>query len=454
MNKLILSLSLCGLSLSSIQAQLTDPVEIWDSVKNNTYVVVSPEFEDILGTPYRQPLNSYGWEDGLQISADGLNLYTLYAPADLLSWFTYIASNPGLPVCETIGSTQFIRPYAETYGMDMAFNYFGCDTIMNLDILYAHRDNINDEFENWVLSDMARPGQIEGGPFPLQSADNPNEVDHFLFTGPGDISMINNTNANPDNIASAVLLPEPINSAAGEFIVDNPVLRRINNSDTLLLVYEKYVDASLRDFMYAFSYDDGETWETPVTMTSINNATGHIEHPQLYTDGSGTYLYYSRNFDIYRMKQSIPNNWDSWTNEQLLISKGNALAIGEPSIAINGDIAFVLAYHNIEHPEDEFDIDPWYVRNINGPNSIPMENTLQNAAIFPNPANSIFQIGNLTQTGISVSVVNMVGQELIQINNYNSTASISVSALPIGIYSVIIENAKGEKQTLQLVVSH
>lgn len=301
---------------------------------------------------------------------------------------------------------------------------------------------------------MARPGQIEGGPFPLQSADNPNEVDHFLFTGPGDISMINNTNANPENIASAVLLPEPINSAAGEFIVDNPVLRRINNSDTLLLVYEKYVDASLRDFMYAFSYNDGETWETPVTMTSINNATGHIEHPQLHTDGSGTYLYYSRNFDIYRMKQSIPNNWDSWTNEQLLISKGNALAIGEPSIAINGDIAFVLAYHNIEHPEDEFDIDPWYVRNINGPNSIPMENTLQNAAIFPNPANSIFQIGNLTQTGISVSVVNMVGQELIQINNYNSTASISVSALPIGIYSVIIENAKGEKQKLQLVVSH
>jgi hypothetical protein len=48
----------------------------------------------------------------------------------------------------------------------------------------------------------------------------------------------------------------------------------------------------------------------------------------------------------------------------------------------------------------------------------------------------------------------MVGQELIQINNYNSTASISISALPIGIYTVIIENAKGEKQTLQLVVSH
>ena len=297
MNKSVIGAILGFLTFSNVSAQLTDPVEIWDSIKDNTAPVVAPAFVDILGTPYRQPLSGYGWEDGLQISADGLNLYTLYAPADLLSWFSYIAANAALPVCETLGSTQFIRPYAETYGMDMAFNYFGCDTIMNLDILYAHRDNINEEFENWILSDMARPGQIEGGPFPLQSADNPDLVDHFLFTGPGDISMINNTNANPNNIASAVLLPEPINSTGGEIIADNPVLKRINNSDTLLLVYEKYVDASLRDFMYAFSYDDGATWELPIKMNSINNATGHIEHPQLYTDASGTYLYYSRDFD-------------------------------------------------------------------------------------------------------------------------------------------------------------
>lgn len=454
MKKIIFGLGLCTFTFNALQAQLTDPVEIWDSVKANTAPVVAPGFVDILGTPYRMSVSSYGWEDGLQISADGLNLYALYAPADLLSWFTYVAANGALPICETLGNTEFIRPYAETYGMDMAFNYFGCDTIMNLDILYAHRDNINDEFDNWILSDIARPGQIEGGPFPLQTVDNPDQVDHFLFTGPGDIWMINNTNSNPDNIATAVLLPEPINAASGEFIADNPILRRINNSDTLLLVYEKYEDASLRDFMYVFSYDDGATWETPVKMTSINNATGHIEHPQLYSDGSGTYLYYSRNFDIYRMKQSIPNNWDSWTNEQLLISKGNALAIGEPSIAINGDIAFVLAYHNIEHPEDEFDIDPWYVRNINGPNSIQVESTLQNAVLFPNPAKSFFQIGNLSQNEVSVSIMNMVGQELMHVNKYYSTASISVSDLPTGIYSIIIINSLGGKQTLQLIVSH
>ena len=178
-SKLILPLLL--LFSNRIYAQLTDPVEIWDSIKENTAPVVASEFEDILGIPYRLPLSSYGWEDGLQISTDGLNLYTLYAPADLLSWFTYIAANAALPICETLGSTQFIRPYAETYGMDMAFNYFGCDTIMNLDILYAHRDNISDEFENWILSDMARPGQIEGGPFPLQSVDNPDLVPFFIY---------------------------------------------------------------------------------------------------------------------------------------------------------------------------------------------------------------------------------------------------------------------------------
>jgi hypothetical protein len=437
----------------SVSAQLTDPVEIWDSVKNSAFVEVAPAFETIFGEPYRLPLSDYGWEDGLQISYDGLHLYTLYAPADAFSWLSYIAANPGLPICETLGSPEFIRPYAGTYGMDMATNLFGCDTFFNLDILYAYRDDINDEFENWVLSDIARPGQIEGGPFPLQSSEDADLVDHFLFTGIGDIWMINATTANPSGIEAAIRLPEPINAGSGEFNADNPVLRRINNSDTLLLVYEKYFDAAERDFMYVFSYDDGETWENPVKMTSITNATGHLEHPQLHSDGSGTYLYYSRDFDLYRMKQAIPNNWDSWTDEQLLISKGNALAIGEPSVAINGDISFVLVYHNITHPEDEFDIDPWYVRNINGPNAIQQADILSDVIIFPNPSYTNFQLGNIEVNEINVTILNMLGQEVMHAPNYNTASSIDIKNLPSGMYTVIISNNTVARKSLQLVVS-
>lgn len=424
------------------KAQLTDPAEIWDSIKENTAPIVAPAIAANFGTPYLLPLSAYGWEDGLQISADGLNLYTLYAPADLLSWFTYINTNIALPLCETFGNTEFIRPYAETYGMDMVFNFFGCDTAINLDILYAHRDNINDEFENWILSDIARPGTIEGGPFPVQSTTDADKVDHFLFTGPGDIWMINNTTANPSDIASAVLLPVPINSTAGEFIADNPVMRRFNNSDTLLIVYEKYVAGEERDFLYAFSYDDGETWDDPVVMTTITAATGHIEHPQIYTNTEGTWLYYSRNFDIYRMKQSITNNWDSWVDEQLIIAKGNAFAIGEPSIAKNGDIAFVVVYENTGDLEDRFDIDPWYMRNLL-PDNINTQENQSNISIFPNPAEEFITVNfNENSNPLKLTIYSIEGQICLQNDNPLNGENINVSHLQSGIYVIELAHPK------------
>ncbi|MBP9796652.1 MAG: hypothetical protein KBD42_11455, partial [Chitinophagales bacterium] len=97
---------------SPIQAQLTIPSEIWDSVKTNTHPIVVASFTDQYETPFRMPLADYGWEDGLQISFDGLNLYALYAPADLLSWIDYINLNIALPPCDIFGTGAFLRSYA------------------------------------------------------------------------------------------------------------------------------------------------------------------------------------------------------------------------------------------------------------------------------------------------------------------------------------------------------
>jgi len=437
----------------AVKAQLTEPTEIWDSIKENATPIVAPEFAANFGSPYRMQVSAYGWEDGLQMSADGLNLYTLYAPADLLSWFTYINTNIALPICETLGNTEFIRPYAETFGMDMAFNFFGCDSGINLDILYAHRDNINDEFENWILSDIARPGTIEGGPFPVQSTTNANNVDHFLFTGSGDIWMINYTSVNPSDIESAMLLPEPINSSTGEFIADNPVMRRFNDSDTLLLVYEKYVIGAERDFMYTLSFDDGETWDEPIVMTSITAAAGHIEHPQLHENTEGSWLYYSRNYDIYRMKQSIPNNWDSWVDEELIISKGNALVIGEPSIAKNGDIAFLLGYENTGNLDDRFDLDPWYVRNL-FPDNITSQHKNTNLTCVPNPATNYITINfdtNIEPT--SLSIFSIEGQLCLLISNPNNYQKIDVNNLHPGLYVLEIINAFGAKGNTHFIIN-
>lgn len=450
MKQFYISVALIVIALNNLTAQLTDPAEIWDSIKNNAAPIVAPAFAAAYGTPYRQPLSAYGWEDGVQISADGLNLYALYAPADLLSWWAFIGANPDLPVCETIGNTQFIRPYAQTYGMDMNFNFFGCDTGLNIDILYAQRNNIYDEFTTWQLSDIARPGLIEGGPFPLQSAANPSNVDHFVFTGNGDIWMINNTTVNPSGIASAVRLPNPINPATDEYIADNPVMRRFNNSDSLLLVFEKYNPGTERDFLYSISTNNGITWQTPVVMSTITAATGHIEHPQLYSNAEGTWLYYSRDYDIYRMKQSIKNNWDSWVDEELIIAKGNALAIGEPSIAANGDISFLVVYENLEHPDDRFDIDPWYLRKLM-PDNITTQNSNCFIQLFPNPATNYVDI--LSTQGFENATINIfnIQGNLVLNTNYNK-GSINIENISPGVYFVQIVMVNGKSITKQLIV--
>ena len=75
-----------------------NPAVVWDSIKSNTFPVVEPAFQNEFGVPYKQPLSDYGWEDGLQISPDGLNLYALYLPMDLLSWQNYFATHLTLPI--------------------------------------------------------------------------------------------------------------------------------------------------------------------------------------------------------------------------------------------------------------------------------------------------------------------------------------------------------------------
>ena len=439
---------------SPIQAQLTIPSEIWDSVKTNTHPIVVGSFTDQYETPFRMPLADYGWEDGLQISSDGLNLYALYAPADLLSWVDYINLNIALPPCDIFGTGAFLRTYADDHGMDMTTNIFGCDTALNIDILYAHRNSLDENFESWELSGMQRPAFIEGGPFPLQSSVDPNVAEHFLFTGNNDIWMINNTSINPENIASAIRLPEPINPASDEFSADNPILKRINNSDTLLLIYEKYTDGALRDFMYVFSYDDGLTWDEPTLISSLNNDAGHLETPQLYFDGLNTYLYYGRNFDIYRSRQAIPGNWDSWVEEEMVISKGNALALGEPSFAPNGDMSFVVAYQNTNttNPNDRFDADPWYVKNNFPPINITSGGAEMVLKVFPNPTSEEIFINVSDQNIYSLSIFDLHGSKTISIiHPYNK---INVRDLKSGLYFIEIITESGVILKNKIVIAH
>lgn len=421
----------------------------WDIIKADAAPVLTAPFADQFSAPEMVPLADYGWEDGLQVSYDGLHLYALYAPADLLSWVGYFAANPGLPICSTLGSGAFIRDYAGDYGMDIYTNYFACDTFMNLDILYATRPSIDVPFSNWILSDIARPGEIEGGPFPLFSDTDPDAVDHFLFTGPGSIWMINNTTANPSNIASAVRLPSPINPVSDEFTADNPMLTRLDNSD-LLLVYEKYTNPDHRDFMFTISDDEGASWTTPTVITTINNDAGHIEHPMLYFDGANYWFYYSQNFDIYRARQGAAGNWDSWTDHEAVILKGNTVGIGEPSITSTGDIYFVAVIQNPDNPDDLMDADPWYVKKL-FPIGITT-NSFTAIEIHPNPADAFCTINTQVNDDYVCRITNLFGQEILSTKFIGKQMQMDVSTIPPGTYMMTLTGKQGDTWCQQLVV--
>ncbi len=274
MNKIRFVLIVSLLGTRALIAQ--DIVAQWDSIKAETSPVVSVSISDEYETPCKLLLADYGWEDGIHISRDGLHLYALYFPGDLFGWSMFFLNNlTNLPFCELVGNMAYKRDYAGSYEMDFETNMFGCDNFINVDILYSTRSSPDEDFVQWQLSGIARPGLVEGGSMPLFSESNDNEIEIFLFTGNSDIWMIKNTTANPTGIETAVRLAYPINPITDEFNADNPHLERLDE-ETWLLVFERYTDFSYRYFVYSFSYDGGDTWTEPIAMSTISPELGHI----------------------------------------------------------------------------------------------------------------------------------------------------------------------------------
>lgn len=334
----------------------------WESIKETVVPAVSVELEDHYEAPYALSIGNYGWEDGLHISRDGLSLYALYFPGDLLGWSTYFANSlSGGIKCEVVENNTYLRSYVDDLGMDMVQNVFGCDSFMNIDLVYAERNALADDFSPWRLSGLARPALIEGGAMPVSK--NPDSLSYFLFTGNNDVWMLKGVSNDPNGIELAERLPSPINPAGDEFRADNPHLEKIGN-DTLVLVYEKVV-SEVRAFYFSLSIDDGVSWSTPEALSAVNNLTGKIEHPHLYHDlNEGWFLYFSLDCDIYRMAQETKGVWTDWGNLELVIEKGSAACIGEPSLTTSGDIAFSVVSVNTQNNDttDTYDIDPWYLK--------------------------------------------------------------------------------------------
>ena len=417
----------------------------WPLTKSNTTVQVAIPAE--FGTPFAQPLSVDGWEDGIFISRDGLNLYCIYLPADALSW-------------STNGAPCVFAPYQKgpTYGMDLTTSPTTvCPTWLQGDILISTRTSTNLAFPSWTLSNLSGPVYSEGAPqFTMLS---PVVSDIVVYTSNklapynDDLYVIRNSNNNP-SVSTGTVMPAPVTQTTTE---DNPHIERLSATQWVL-----FFDSPDRpggvgglDIWTSLSNDDGLTWSVPVQVSTVNTSVNEHQ-PHLYKDNVNQWwLYYtapdtSGKYAIYRRKQTIANNWDSWGQKQLVVGPGNSAGIGEATLTQNGDLSFVVVYQDANGTTtDKYDADPWFLPH-NIITGIKETDKPKDISVFPNPASEILYI-NISNTDYNkILITDVVGK---RIEELDVTGQVDISDLSNGVYFLRIFNTSNNKGfTTKLVV--
>jgi hypothetical protein len=330
----------------------------WEKIKSNaTFIVHDASY----AKPYIQSLNVGGWEDGVYISRNGLNLYAYFMPTDVFSLYTAWEKDP---YC--FNYEPYYRP--PMLDVDMISNPWGCANFFQADIIIASKTSPDLTFSQWSASKLQRTISSEGAPCGVLTNDTTYYV--FVFTqnldgrDDMDIMFLKDVPVNPEH-ENAVPI---VCSNADE---DNPHIERLADN-SLLLFFDRD-----RFIYYSISYDNGDTWAEPIKISAIlNDQAPYDVQPHLWNDGDNWWVYFCRNNAddrrcIYRSKQQIADDWDSWGSPELVIEPdkvtGNyatIIGIGEPSLTNNGDISFAVIYGdlNSEDTTDIFDCDPWFLQ--------------------------------------------------------------------------------------------
>jgi hypothetical protein len=411
----------------------------WPAIKSNASFIVA---DTSYGTPYIQPINVGGWEDGLYITRDGKHLYSTYFPIDLFSWYGDFILNPAC-----FNFDPYYRP--PLLGIDTVTNPYACPNYIQSDIVIASRPDTSQPFAAWQSSNLGMPMTMEGGSQGvLKNADT---FDLFVFTRDlgdaqhTDIQFMKNVPINP-SLSSAV----PIVSSTGQ--EDNPHIERLNDS-SLILFFDRD-----RYMYYSKSIDNGVSWQSPVLITSVlNDQAPYDVQPHLWNDGTDWWVYFcADNLNngqrgIYKSRQQIPNDWDSWAPKELVIEgssitggSGIIAGVGEPTLTQWGDLSFVVIYGDVNSADttDVFDCDPWFLPKKNSPMSTGLSKALpanKKLVISPNPANTsaLLNFSNPNNEPYSVNVYDNSGRRLISENQLAGTRyNINTSGLKKGLYIV------------------
>ena len=424
---LIIILNLIVVCSSNIMAQAN-----WTAIKNNaTFIVPDASYE----TPYIQPLNIGGWEDGLYISRNGQTLYSYFLPFDVFSLYSDWALDP---YC--FNSQAYFRP--PLLNNDTISNPWACQNFFQGDIIISTRNNVTSSFNSWQSSNLIRPISNEGAPCAVSL--NQDTLDVFVFTqnrnGVDDMEIMFMKNV-PNNPSLSTAIP--ILSSLG--VEENPHIERLNDT-TLLLIFDRD-----RFIYYSKSFDNGTVWQTPTLITQIlNDQSPYDVQPHLWNDGTDWWVYFcADNLEgkrcIYKSKQQIIGDWDSWETKELVIEPseiignyGTIIGVGEPSLTEWGDISFVVVYGDLSSNDttDVFDCDPWFLPKIGSSLSIPISEENKNLiSIKPNPITDKLTISSKDKELGIINIYNNFGHHMKTII-LNKEITIDVSYFPKGVYFI------------------
>lgn len=419
------------LLLLSVNFSYAQPA--WSSIKANaTFIVTDTSY----AAPFIQPLNVGGWEDGLFISRDGLTLYCYFLPFDVFSLLSDFELNP---IC--FNSQPYFR--APLLDVDTVSNPWGCPNYFQGDILIATRPNTVVNFSTWQSSNLRRSVSNDGAPQGIPK--NADSLDLFVFSQNRndvedmDIMLIRNSSNNPDSTSSTAI----VSTTSQE---DNPHIERLNDS-TLVILFDRE-----REIFYSISNDDGFTWQPEVLITQvINDQAPYDVQPHLWNDGSDWWIYFCANNlagkrCIYKSKQLISNDWNSWGPKELVIEPagvtggfGEIFGIGEPSLTTAGDLSFVVIYGDISSADttDVFDSDPWFLPKKGS--TLSLENIekskLSHLAVYPNPSSEALTITTQNPSPQSFLIYGSHGQ-VVQRCIVKGSATIDIQDLPRGVYYI------------------